>query len=183
MKTDSNCLSFGPALVENGSEFGSRTGNHAVGCNRIASLMSTGISQKVSQAGLVAKSLHWDNCAMPKFQSMAERALFAWQCLPRDERGLPPGYRELERANGLPVGTLSKLIKGVLVRPGLVRLEKISGALSTTSDWLQFERGAAPKPASRAVSEISSADRRAHAEKTERLMQRGDSRRTRKASK
>jgi hypothetical protein len=139
------------------------------------------------------------NCFMPVFQSMGHRAWFAWHALPRDDRGNPPKLRELEREHELPNGSLYKLIWGVLVRPGLVQLVKMAAALGTTPEWLQLERGAAPKaswpvvprpdppagaaarvPGPRALSEDAE---RAHARKARDLLDRGNPRRTRNTRK
>ncbi len=127
---------------------------------------------------------------MPLFQSLADRAWFAWNCLPRDERGDRPKIRELERANGLTNGSLHRLITGVSVRPGFAQLAKMATALNTTPEWLQFEKGTAPttswpvppRPPSRTVGERG-LDKRALTKEADGLLESSKPRRSRKASK
>jgi transcriptional regulator with XRE-family HTH domain len=78
------------------------------------------------------------------FGGIAQRAWFAWQCLPRQDDGCPAALRELERANGLSNMQLNKLVRGISKRPGLAELRKMANALETTVEWLQFEEGAGP---------------------------------------
>jgi len=75
---------------------------------------------------------------------MADRAWFAYQCLPRDDRGEPPDWRVLEREHGLSNGTIYKLIWGITVQPTWDTLEKAATALRVPSEWLRREEGAGP---------------------------------------
>jgi hypothetical protein len=170
-------------LVQNGSESGGGGSNHEPAYSAVATPSSTHYSAKVTR--LVARPLHSDDFAMALFQSLADRAWFAWNCLPRDERGDRPKIRELERSYGLTNGSLHRLINGISVRPGYEQIVKMAAALNTTAEWLQLEKGAAPttswpvpprpariaREASPAASEVGVADQRAHREKADRLMQ------------
>jgi transcriptional regulator with XRE-family HTH domain len=81
---------------------------------------------------------------MSRFPSMADRAWFAYQCLPKTETGAPPPLRELERANDLSNAMLRKLIRGISKRPSYVELVKMARALNCTPEWLQSEIGDGP---------------------------------------
>lgn len=186
---------LGALLRQNSAESIGGTCNHEPPYSPIATPSSTHYSAKVRR--LVARPLHGDDCAMPLFQSLADRAWFAWNCLPRDERGDRPKIRELERGHGLTNGSLHRLINGISVRPGYEQLAKMAQALNTSPEWLQFERGEAPttswpvpprpariaREASPAASEIDPASQRAHREKAERLLQGSQPARPRKARK
>lgn len=75
-----------------------------------------------------------------------ERAWYAWQCLPRDEKGAPPSVRSIEERHHLAHATLSKLFKAdsKLDRANHDRTERIAAALATTTDWLLHGRGTPP---------------------------------------
>jgi lambda repressor-like predicted transcriptional regulator len=75
---------------------------------------------------------------------MAQRAWFAWHCLPRDEKGRPPSWRSLEADHGLSNATLKRLVDGKLPRPGMERLERMAEALGVTPQWLHSGRGEGP---------------------------------------
>jgi hypothetical protein len=77
--------------------------------------------------------------------TMGQRAWFAWKCLPRDERGDPPSWRELEEKHGLSNGSIYKLTWDLTTRPSFEQLEKIAAALGTTPGWLQAGKGDGPR--------------------------------------
>jgi hypothetical protein len=76
--------------------------------------------------------------------SLGHRAWFAWQCLPRDDRGRPPSWRSLEIDHDLPNATLPRIIWGRTRRPSAEILSQVAAALGTTIDWLLYERGEGP---------------------------------------
>lgn len=75
--------------------------------------------------------------------TVAERAWWAYHCLPRDKRGKPPAATRLESSVGLGRGTLGRLFSGERV-PIPENLEKAATALEVTSAWLTFGEGVAP---------------------------------------
>jgi hypothetical protein len=75
---------------------------------------------------------------------MGHRAWFAWKCLPRDSRGNPPSWRELEGGHGLTNGSIYKIVWDRTTRPSYEQISKVAAALSTTPEWLQREEGAGP---------------------------------------
>lgn len=81
------------------------------------------------------------------FPTMGHRVWFAWKCLPRDPKGNPPTWRELEDRVGLTNGSLYKATWDIAKRPGFDQLEKLALALETTPEWLQHERGDGPRAA------------------------------------
>lgn len=81
---------------------------------------------------------------MTVFATVGHRVWFAWNCLPRDERGEKPSLRSIEGAYGLTNGTLHKALWDLAPRPGLERAQKIADALGVTTDWLYYERGPGP---------------------------------------
>jgi transcriptional regulator with XRE-family HTH domain len=78
------------------------------------------------------------------FQTMADRAWFAWQCLPRDKFGKPPPFRKIEREHGLSNNTIRKLTRGELVRPGYPVIKRAAAALGVSPDWLMEGIGEGP---------------------------------------
>jgi hypothetical protein len=75
---------------------------------------------------------------------MGDRVWFAWKCLPRDDRGESPDWRDLERSVDLSNGTFYKLVWDITTRPAYETLEKAARALGTTMEWLKHERGEGP---------------------------------------
>lgn len=92
---------------------------------------------------LVGNPLHVHKCVVV-FETMGQRAWWAYQCLPKDPMGHAPKFRELERREELANNSLRRLIWGEAVRPGLVQLEKLARALNCDPEWLQFGRGQQP---------------------------------------
>lgn len=84
------------------------------------------------------------NQANPMHGSMAARAWWAWQCLPRDPRGNAPQFRPLERKHGLSNNTLRKLMGAELRRPSYEVLTNAAAALGCSPEWLQHGKGTAP---------------------------------------
>lgn len=84
------------------------------------------------------------NQANPMHGSMAARAWWAWQCLPRDPKGNAPQFRPLEREHGLSNNTLRKLLGGDLKRPSFEVLTRAAAALQCDPLWLSKGEGAAP---------------------------------------
>lgn len=93
---------------------------------------------------LVAKRLPLQHSRMAVHPTMGHRVWWAWKCLPVDERGESPDWRDLERKVGLANGTLYKLCWGVTTRPSFETLEKAARALETTPEWLMREEGHGP---------------------------------------
>ena len=75
---------------------------------------------------------------------MGHRAWFAWQCLPRNERGEPPTWRELEDRHDLSNGSIYKIVWDISTRPSFGQLERVAAALCTTPHWLLTGRGYSP---------------------------------------
>ena len=78
--------------------------------------------------------------------SLAERAWFAYHCLPRGKRNKPPPYRQLEQQVGLTNGTFSRLFLGERERPEPETVVGIAKVLGVTLDWLLTGKGDGPKP-------------------------------------
>lgn len=76
--------------------------------------------------------------------TLAQRAWFAWHCLPRTDKGQPPPVRSLERAHLLANAQLQKLIMGRSKRPSYGELVKMAMALDCDPAWLQSGEGIAP---------------------------------------
>jgi hypothetical protein len=89
--------------------------------------------------------LRCDSALVMHFETMGQRAWFAWHCLRRDQRGNPPDWRELERRFGLSNATLYKVIWDVAKRPGFEVLTKVAAALECSPEWLQAGSGPGPK--------------------------------------
>jgi hypothetical protein len=92
---------------------------------------------------LVATRLHGSTHSVIH-PSMGHRVWFAWQCLPRDDRGDPPPWRALEVKHRLANATIHKLCWGVTQRPSYETIVGTAQALGTTAEWLQYERGEGP---------------------------------------
>lgn len=78
------------------------------------------------------------------FQTLAERAWFAWHCLPRNKRDKPPPIRKLEIAHGLANAALRKIILGYTLRPAHDSLLKAALALNCDPRWLSTGEGQGP---------------------------------------
>lgn len=78
--------------------------------------------------------------------TLAQRAWFAWQCLPRNSRGKPPPIARLELAHGLANAALRKVILGITTRPAHDSLLKMAEALQCDPQWLSCEKGPPPIP-------------------------------------
>lgn len=76
---------------------------------------------------------------------MGDRAWFALQCLPRDDRGQPPKVRQLELDHGLSNGAIHKIIWGVTTAPTFPVLRRVAQALGTTPEWLLDGEGEGPR--------------------------------------
>lgn len=106
--------------------------------------MTNPVARSQPPERLVAKALPRQSVAVGQFPSMGHRAFWAWQCLERDELGQPPPVRVLERTHRLANNSLRRLIRGETARPSRPQLELMAGALKTTAEWLEFERGDGP---------------------------------------
>jgi hypothetical protein len=74
--------------------------------------------------------------------TLADRAWYAYHCLPRDRRGKLPSVRELERDHALAQATLAHIFTG---RRALHRSDtapKIAKALRASESWLRGDAGA-----------------------------------------
>lgn len=78
------------------------------------------------------------------FATIAERAWFAWHCLPRNRRNKPPAIRKLELAHGLANAALRKVIYGQTARPAYDSVLKMAAALNCSPQWLVANEGPGP---------------------------------------
>jgi len=78
------------------------------------------------------------------FSTIAQRAWFAWHCLPRNDKGQPPSINQLERDHGFSHAALRKVIMGRAPRPGYTTLVKAAEALRCDAGWLGSNEGPAP---------------------------------------
>ena len=127
---------------------------------------------------LVARSLPRQSNAVQR--TINQRAWFAWQCLPRDEKGFPPKFRELERSVDLHNAQLRNLVMGVSKRPAPESLGKLARALAVSLEWLVAEIGPGPvatwpvpagPPMRRSKVHLSAGDRSGFESKTKKLPQ------------
>jgi transcriptional regulator with XRE-family HTH domain len=77
--------------------------------------------------------------------SLADRTWYAYHCLPRDEGGELPSYRQLEHAYGLAIGTFSKITNGTKAHLWPDTVPHIAEALRCSAVWLMQGEGSAPK--------------------------------------
>lgn len=100
---------------------------------------------KIAVGGrLVAKALPRQTVDVSKFHTMADRAWFAYQCLPRDKKGSPPSIRGLEEKYGLSHASLNKLFWGWTDEPSYAQLKRFCAALQVSVDWLHDGAGVGP---------------------------------------
>lgn len=78
-------------------------------------------------------------------ESFADRAWYAYHCLPRNRRGKPPSYNSLEEKHGISTGTISRAMLGDREEFSKTTLEKLARALSVSVGWLV--EGVGDKPA------------------------------------
>jgi transcriptional regulator with XRE-family HTH domain len=71
--------------------------------------------------------------------TLADRAWYAYHCLPRDRNGKPPTFKELEAAEQLPYSTLSHVMSGRRSQQRHETFAKIARALRVTEAWLRGE--------------------------------------------
>lgn len=77
--------------------------------------------------------------------SLAERAWYAFHCLPRGSRTKKPTPPTvLEKAHGLPRGSLGLIFSGTRTEPRLATRAKLAEALQVTEDWLIRGTGTPP---------------------------------------
>jgi hypothetical protein len=80
-------------------------------------------------------------------QTFAERAWYAYQCLPRDPRGRPLSYRSLEIRYDLPRSSLSRLFSGAHGSVDASNVPRLARALGVSVEWLISGHGAPPTAA------------------------------------
>jgi hypothetical protein len=83
---------------------------------------------------------------MPHLPDLADRVWFAIHCLPRDKRGKPPSYRQLEKDFGLAPASLSKAVLGKARHQWSDTRRALCAALQVSEPWLEFGAGAGPTP-------------------------------------
>jgi len=79
---------------------------------------------------------------MQSLPTLADRAWYALHCLPRDARGEPPSMRELERAYGLSISTISHTMIGRRKYHHPDTFAKLAQALATTEAFLRGDADA-----------------------------------------
>lgn len=77
--------------------------------------------------------------------SLADRVWYAYHCLPRDEAGELPSYRQLETAYGLSQGTLSKMVLGTRTHLWQDTIPHVCEALRCSEPWLMRGEGNGPR--------------------------------------
>jgi hypothetical protein len=80
---------------------------------------------------------------MAEPKSLADRAWYAWHCLPR-KGGRLPTRDALEERHKLPQGVLSKIMKGKRNTLREATLKRVAGALGAKPEWLGHGQGPAP---------------------------------------
>jgi hypothetical protein len=83
---------------------------------------------------------------MLNLPTFADRVWFAWHCLPRDERGRPPQFKALELANGITVGTFSKVLVRGYEDLSRANMAGIARALRVAQHWLEHGGNDGPLP-------------------------------------
>lgn len=79
-------------------------------------------------------------------ESLSDRVWFAWNCLPRTNRGKPPSWKQLEKDFEISGATFSKLVSGERSTVDSDTLGKLAQALNVTTDWLTKRKGDDPTP-------------------------------------
>jgi len=79
-------------------------------------------------------------------RSLADRVWYLYHCLPRDEHGSPPSFRELEKAAGLSASTMSRTVNGVRRHHGHETFARIAKVLGVSPDLLRTGVGEWPAP-------------------------------------
>jgi transcriptional regulator with XRE-family HTH domain len=79
--------------------------------------------------------------------TLADRAWFAYHCLPRDPDGKPPAATALEERSQPPIsrGTLSKTFSGKRTKHTAEVMDRVAKVLHTTVDFLLKGEGEPPK--------------------------------------
>lgn len=77
--------------------------------------------------------------------TIADRAWYAWHCLPRSKKGKPPSWKSLEKEYGVATTTFSKLFSGERKTVELETLPKMASALRVSEMWLYKGEGEVPK--------------------------------------
>lgn len=81
----------------------------------------------------------------PRFGSVGERAWWAWQCLPRNDRDQPPTWRSLEKKYGMTNATIRRWIWDLNTEnPTVKTAAVVATALRCTPEWLVDEEGPGP---------------------------------------
>jgi transcriptional regulator with XRE-family HTH domain len=74
--------------------------------------------------------------------SLADRAWYAYHCLPRDPAGYPPNLKDLEIEVGISsYGTLSHVMAGRRSNHRADTFGKMAKAFRVTEAWLRGEEG------------------------------------------
>lgn len=79
-------------------------------------------------------------------QSLASRVWYLYHCLPRDEFGNPPSFRELEKVAGLAASTMSRTVSGKRKHHGHETFARIAKVLGVSADLLRTGIGEWPTP-------------------------------------
>ena len=77
--------------------------------------------------------------------TLAERAWFAFHCLPRRGDGSPPSEHAIEVQYGLSISTFDKLRKNPDINIWCPTLAKLTRALNVSADWLLLGVGERPR--------------------------------------
>lgn len=94
-------------------------------------------------ASYVAPGQH---CPVIPLESLNDRVWYAWNCLPRIDRGKPPSWKSLEKKFEISGATFSKLVSGERSTVDADTLTKLARALEVTVAWLASGEGEPPKP-------------------------------------
>lgn len=78
-------------------------------------------------------------------ESFADRAWYAWHCLPRGKKGRPPTQRKLSLEYDIPIGTLSKVFDGTRKDVERATIKKMAAALQVSEQWLYLGQGIPPQ--------------------------------------
>lgn len=78
--------------------------------------------------------------------TLADRVWFAYHCLPRDEAGKPPSWRQLEETSSLPAATFSRTVSGQRTEHRRGNFEKLALVLQVSQHWLDHGGDDGPVP-------------------------------------